>query len=206
MGWELELNAIPPQCSLLDLVVRNAIDAELLTFVRLYFRLRRERGARVNEFSHGSADYERFVDALEEMIARHAGIEYRCCDLERRFDWLRWLLVRCARNGEEERIATQAITGEAPISPSARSTQGFEIRMTSPGQCELIHLWLEELVAQDLRRNYDPSTMIRASLYKWGQPTDPEETFGWIHDDFTSLRRFYRDVSVNSEAVLVVTD
>jgi hypothetical protein len=206
MGWEVELNAIPAKCTLLEAVTRNDISEELLTFVRTYFRFRRRQQRRVEEFVRYSSEYEIFVDALEDMVVSHPGIEYRYCDLDRRFDWLGWLLVHCAQRDDEKQIAVEAIRGEYDVSPSAHSVQGFPIRMTSPGKVELIDVWLSELRPEDLKRQYDPEKMNRAGLYKWGAPVDPEATLGWILEDFASLQLFYHAVTSQSEAVLVVMD
>lgn len=206
MGWEVELNAIPSHCTLLELIYGKAISAELLTFVRTYFRLRRRQGGRVEEFAQGSAEYQQFVDALEEMIASHPGIEQRCCDLDRRYEWLKWLMIQCATNDEEKKIATEAISGEVQIAPDAVSTQGFPIRITSPAKVELIAVWLDELSSARLRRQFDPDKMRKAGLYKWGPPAAPAETFKVIAEDFGALRAFYRQVSAHSESVLIITD
>ncbi|MEZ6135546.1 MAG: DUF1877 family protein [Pirellulaceae bacterium] len=205
MGWEVELNAFPADCNLLAAVTRGEIDAELLTFVRTYFRMRRKLGCRVNSFAERDPECQVFVDALETIVADHPGIDHRFCDLERRFEWLKWLLQESS-HAQDATLAATAIGGEAQVTPSARSIQGFPIRWTSPGTCELIHMWLTDLAQKDLRSHYDPDRMRNANLYKWGPPTDTELAFEWIMDDFTSLKSFYCDVAKNSEAVLVVAD
>jgi hypothetical protein len=144
MGWELQLNALPSKCTLLENVVNSDIDTEYLSFVRRYFSLRREQRSRVNKFPYGEAEYKQFVDALEELVETHPGIENRYCDLSRRFDWIKWLLMKCALDEEEESLAVTAITGQSNVLPSARSTQGFPIRWTPADECELIHKKLAE--------------------------------------------------------------
>jgi hypothetical protein len=206
MGWELELNAIPAKCSLLDSVLNSDIDAEYLTFVRSYFRLRREQQSRVKKFPYCEAEYKRFVDALEELVETHPGIEHRYCDLDRRFDWIKWLLMKCALDKEEELLAVTAITGDSNILPSARSIQGFPIRWTPPDKCELIHLWLSEITEENIKSKYEPILMQDAQLYKWQQAINTDEVWGWIVSDFTTLKLFYQDVVYHSQAVLVVTD
>lgn len=206
MGWELELNALPSKCTLLESVTNSDIDAEYLSFVRLYFRLRREQQSRINKFPYGEAEYKQFVDALEELVETHPGIENRYCDLDRRFDWIKWLLMRCALDEEEESLAVTAITGQSNVLPSARSTQGFPIRWTPADKCELIHIWLSRITEEDIKSKYEPVLMQYAHLYKWQQRSDADEALGWIVTDFTALKRFYEDVVDHSEAVLVVTD
>ncbi len=203
MGREVQLNAISPECKLLQLV--NSINPELLTFVGYYFRLRCQQGSRVDTFAHGDRDYETFVDALEQLVSDHPGIETRHCYLDRRFEWLQWLLTQSSRP-QDAPLAETAIRGELLVTPNARGTQGFPIRWTSPATCELINVWLSEMDRPLLRSRYDPIAMNAANLYKWGQSGDPEDAFEWIIKDFNSLQRFYQDIVANSEAVLVVID
>jgi hypothetical protein len=205
MGWEVELNAIPADCELLAAVARNEIDAELLSFVRTYFRMRRKLGCRVDAFARGDRGYEAFVDALEKIVAAHPGIEHRFCDLERRFDGLKWLLQQCSRD-QDATLGTTAIVGESQVTPSARSVQGFPIRWTPPSTCERIHIWLSNLEPSDLQSHYEPTRMQAAHLYKWVPPADIKTAFEWIVKDFESLKRLYRDVASNGEGVLVVAD
>jgi hypothetical protein len=205
MGWEVELIAISPECKLLQLVNSNELNPELLTFVGYYFRLRREQGSRVDTFARGDRDYETFVDTLEQLVSDHPGVETRHCYLDRRFEWLQWLLTQSSRP-QDAPLAETAIRGELLVTPNAQSVQGFPIRWTSPATCELIDVWLSEMDRPLLRSQYDPIDMNAASLYKWGQSGDPEDAFEWIIEDFNSLQRFYRDIVANSEAVLVITD
>jgi hypothetical protein len=205
MGWEVELNAISPQCELLRLINGNKLDPELLTFVPAYFRLRRKRGSRVDSFANGDRGFEILVDALEHLVSDHPGIETRYCNLDRRFDWLQWLLTQSS-NIQDAPLAEIAIRGEALITPTARSIQGFPIRWTSPATCELIDIWLSEMDDSMLQAKYDPMSMNAAGLYKWLQVSDPEVVFEWIIEDLSSLQRLYRGVVTNSEAILVVTD
>jgi len=206
MGFEVELNALPADCSLLAAVHDNRIDAELLTFVRTYFRLRRRQRRRVEEFIAGSGEYKALVDALEELVVLHPGIEDRHCDLERRFEWLKWLLIECVHDEEEKQFAQETILGELRIFPESKSIQGFPIRWTSHGRAELIHIWLSGLTVADLKSKFDPERMYSDQLYKWGQSKDYEASFQLITEDFDALRKFYREVTELSESVLVIKD
>lgn len=212
MGQELDLIALPTNCSLLQQVDQQLIDAELLSLVPGYLRQRRLQQRRVRGFTQGDPDFERLVDAVEELIAANPKIEHRYCELDRRFEWLEWLLVRSATGDGEQKWAEQALRGEAPLSPTARSTQGFLIRATSARQAGLISQWLQGLTVDQLRQHYDPDAMADADLYKWNQvynadQTDsPEDLFKIIAEDFTALRQFYRDVAAHAETVLAVMD
>jgi hypothetical protein len=205
MGWEVQLNAIAPDCELLRRINDNELDAELLTFVRIYFRQRREQGRRDETFAYGDKNYEIFVNDLEQLMRDKPGIENRYCDLDRRFDWLKWLLTECSFP-QDAQLAEIAIRGESHVTPTARSVQGFPICWTSPSTCELIDLWLSELNRPLLESKFDPIRMNCANLYKWQQSGDREDVFESIIEDFNSLQRLYRNVVKNSEAVLVVTD
>ena len=202
MGWEVELNGIPTECALVERVLGQEIDAEMLSFVRTYFRMRRGCASRVESFAQGDPEAELFVDALEALVADHPGIEHRHCRLARRFDWLKWLLIQCA---DDAPLAVTAIDGESLIMPSARSTQGFPIRWTLPETCTRVERWLSGVERSHLHAAYDPVCMESAGLYKWGNQ-DPDEAFQWIMDDFNALKRFYGDVCRHGEAVLVVKD
>jgi len=206
MGWELELTAIPSSCTLLDCVKRGEIDPDLLSFVPVYLQQRRNIGHRIDSFSEGCSQRERFVDAVEELIMASPQIEWRSCCLGKRFDWLEWLLVQSAAAKDTQLIASTAIAGEQTLVPPATSTQGFPIRCTSAPTCELIHIWLEDITEPELRAQYDPTRMAEHGLYKWFLPDDPEATFEQIHDDFVAVKRLYRDVTKHSEALLIVTD
>lgn len=205
MGWEVELNAIPADCELIAAVKRQEIDAELLICVRGYFRLRRKHSCRVDSYTQGDPDYEILVDYLERIMVDHPDIQYRFCDLQRRFDWLKWLLEQCSE-GDDPGLATTAIGGEVQVTPTARSTQGFPICWTSPETCKRIHAWLSELTPADLQAQFDPDRMDRATLYKWVPPVDAVRNLDWIVKDFEALKQFYADVAKRSEAVLVVAD
>lgn len=212
MGRELDLIALPPHCLLLQQFDQQLIGAELLSLVPGYLRQRRSQRRRVRGFTQGDPDYERLVDAVETMIASSPAIEQRYCELDRRFEWLEWLLVRSASDEQEQNWAATAIRGTAPLSPTARSTQGFLIRTTSAPQAGLISQWLQGLTVDQLRRHYDPDAMADADLYKWGQIYNRDETnqpaalFNVIAEDFTALRQFYRDVSNHAETILAVMD
>jgi hypothetical protein len=207
MGFEVELNAFPPQCELLERVRAGEISAELIQFVGWYFVKRRTSATRWTGFARGDPERERFVDSLEKILAEHPGIAERSCDLDRRFEWLEWLLVRCVRTEDDRSLAVAAIRGDAQILPGAVSTQGFPIRRTLPDRCVLIHRWLEALTIRDPRAHYNPVAMERDHLYKWSVPPhDPDEVFGQIAEDFAALQRLYREVAACSEAVLVTKD
>jgi hypothetical protein len=208
MGWEVELNAMPTECKLFDLINKKEIDADLLTFVRSYFFSRRRKGQRVNEFADNNSDeqYELFIDALEEIVVNHPGIENRYCNLDRRFDWLKWLLIECSCDEEERALAIIAIEGESLFVPAASSIQGFPIRWTVPDTCTLIHIWLNGIDESALQSKYSPSLMDDAHLYKWSTSHGTEESLRWIVEDFRTLRRLYQNISNTSEAILVVTD
>ena len=206
MGFEVELYAFPPASRFLERVRAGDIDQELILFVRLYFPERRASSRRLTKFGTGDSESERVVDLLEEIITAHPGIVDRSCRLDRRSQWLQWLLEQSARTEEERSQAIAAISGDSPIHPEARGTQGIPIRWTLPDRCEWIHRWLSELNPDDLRAHFDPAEMERHHLYKWRVPDDPDEVFGWIAEDFASLQRLYREVTPHGEAVLVIED
>jgi hypothetical protein len=206
MGWEVELNAMPSECSLFESIRQKGIDAELLTFVPAYFRLRRQHNRRVNEFVRGDIGYKAFVDVLEQIVTSHPGIDHRFCSLDRRFDWLKWLLIQCAQDNDEKRLAEESISGESRISGEAKSVQGFPIRWTPQGKVKQIHGWLSELTLAAIRSKFDPEKMSRVDLYKWGPEEDSDATFDVIASDFEAVQMFYREVSSQSESVLVIID
>jgi hypothetical protein len=211
MGIEVKLNAFPPQCELLERVRAGEICAQDIQFVWWYFFNRRTSATRWNGFARGDPERERFVDLLEIILAQHPGIAERICDLDKRFQWLEWLLDRCARTEDDRSLAVAAIRGDGQILPGAIAGQGAPICWTLPDRCVLIHRWLESLTTRNLQANYDPVAMERAHLYKWHlykwpDDADRDGVFGEIAEDFGALQRLYREVAIRSEAVLVVTD
>jgi Domain of unknown function (DUF1877) len=207
MGREVVLNALPTESRLFDLINEKKIDADLLTFVSSYFFYRRQQGQRVHEFAdEDDKQYELFIDTLEEIVDNHPGIENRYCDLERRFDWLKWLLIECSCDEEEKTLAIITVEGESLFIPAASGVQGFPIRWTVPDTCKLIHIWLTGLDESYLQSKYSPSQMSDTYLYKWNTENDAEESFRMITKDFQALKQLYQNVTNTSEAILVVTD
>lgn len=204
MGVEVQLNAVAPDSELLKAVANSTLDASMLTFLPSYFRRRRDQGRRVDDYAMGSPEFELLADLAEKLIAAHPGIEFRCCDLDRRFQWLEWLLRKCAAI-DERLLAETAIQGEAQVTATASGVQGHPIRWTSPSTCELIHMWLSEIEPSQLRAVYDPERMSWAHLYKWGNK-EGDKPLKLILEDFQSLKQLYSEVAARSEAVLVVTD
>jgi hypothetical protein len=126
MGIEVKLNAFPPQCELLERVRAGEICAQDIQFVWWYFFNRRTSVTRWTGFALGRPEQERFVDLLEIILAQHPGIAERICDLDKRFQWLEWLLVRCVRTEDDRSLAVAAIRGDAQIPP------GHDRRTGSP--------------------------------------------------------------------------
>jgi hypothetical protein len=71
MGFDVTLNAFPPQCELLERVRAGEIDAELIQFVGWYFVKRGTAATRWTDFARGDPERERFVDLLARRTSRH---------------------------------------------------------------------------------------------------------------------------------------
>jgi hypothetical protein len=201
MGHDLTLNALPAEHGLLAAMRNGEIDPDLLQWVESYFFYRR-RGSRQN-----LDRYPRFVNAMEALVALNPGIDHRYCNLDRRFEWLNWMLRQCAKNDEEKQIATACIYGATRIFAPAESSQGYPFGWNSPDSVALIHIWLSDLNSTNLRREFDPEKLDRARPYKWrAGEKDHSEEFADIANDFAKLKRFYEAVYFRREGVLSKRD
>ncbi len=205
LGWEVELNALPGDCNIVQLASENKFPLPLFQFVGYYFRLRRDSATKAASFARGDEEYQAFADCLERMISKSPGIEFRHCDLYRRGDWLRWLL-RQVSSESDLHLANASIDGESIVADDARSSQGFHFRWNTSETCQFIREWIDAIPESALHRSYDPEAMGKAGLYKWRQTSDRSQVYERILLDFRTLRDFYNRVSDRNEAVIIITD
>ncbi len=211
MGIDVELLALPAQSKLIDVVTQwDAGQGELLSFVPSILRHRRRskdpqlRDAQYDQFIRAHEDLTMVAKVLDEIIEAHPGIETRHVDLDRRYDWLRWLLIQCAKTDEERQLAKDAIGGERRAAPESTSCQGFPINFTSQNRAQEIHRWLRDVTSEDLQRRYDPVSMEAVGVYKFFADPDYEaEMFSQISENLIALQHFYDEVVSHSECVLV---
>jgi hypothetical protein len=202
LGWEVDLCALSGDCDLQRLARDYDVPIQRFQFIPYYFRLRRQSKDKAEAFVR---DDPCFATCIEDMIAHNVGIEFRYCELDRRADWLKWLLQRCTA-GTDSQFAKIAIEGESIVAPEARSSQGFPLRRNSPDTCGFVCEWLKGITEKQLYREYDPEMMEQAGLYKWRVPQDPLLTYERILRDFRNLREFYHRVSESEEAAFVTID
>jgi Domain of unknown function (DUF1877) len=124
------------------------------------------------------------------------------CDLDRRFDWLDWVL----RKALAEPISSRAINGRAQIAPGAVAGQGFQIRWNDTETCTAIADIFSKVSLSTIRSKVNCADMSADHLYKFGQWDDENVVAKQICDDFIALRDFYAAVAVNCEAALIYKD
>ena len=206
VGFELSLNAIAPAGALLESVRNNEFDVQLLCFLDRYYQRRSEAGCRWDAFAIGDDGRRRFVDVVEQMLIDCPGLENRRCDLDRRFGWLEWTLAQACRVDADRELSTWAIYGQDLVTPNARSTQGYPIRLLLPETCGVISIWLDDLDTNDVERVCDVSRMRDDGPYKLSQQTDDAYVREMVVKDFHRVQSFYRQVAETLEAVLVIQD
>lgn len=202
MGFEVKLNAIPNHFKLFESAKRGDLDPELISFIGLYFSLRRKKKSKVEEFARGDNDRIVFIDELERIIVSNPGIEDRYIDLDRRFDWLRFLLFRTSANIGIDDLSEACIRGQSKVMDGAVSVQGFTVKTTTSEDCKAIYLWLDTIKRTDLESSFSQQAFSDKGLYKWNEENDPKI----IYEDFDNLKAFYKRVVENSEAIIVTTD
>jgi len=201
MGFEVELNAIPKDFALFKSAKKGEFDPELISFIGMYFKLRRQKGGEVEKFVEGDNGRIVFADELEKTIIANSGIEDRYLELDRRFDWLRFLLLRASRRIGIKDLSEVCIRGQSKVMEGAISVQGFTVKTTSCELCRDIYLWLESITRRDLESSFSQQAFIDEGLYKWHKAKEPDIIF----QDFENLKAFYKRVVEHSEAVIITT-
>ena len=123
------------------------------------------------------------------------------CELDRRFDWLDWSLMRLRvdpRSG-------WAIRGKEPIVPEAQSTQGFPIRWNAPEVCDDISSLLDGIDEATLPAAIDYDSMAAAHLYKIENVGQSVLTSAVV-EDFKALRTLYAGIARIGLSALVYKD
>jgi hypothetical protein len=205
MDCSISLQAIPEQCSLLQLIANKKLSVELLQSLPSSLRFHGVEDGNDQFIPDPDSPYREFDEAVVQLIAEHQGIENRYCFLGLRYQWLQWMLDRCA-TAEETDIARTAIKGESQVFPSGIGAQELPIYWTTPDTCKRISLWLSSIEDSRLLADFDPVAMLDANLYGWKPVAYTGARFERIQSDFHSLKKLYLDVSSCSEAVLVVID
>jgi hypothetical protein len=205
MDCSISLQAIPEQCSLLQLIASKELSVALLQSLPSSLRFHGAEDRNDQFIPDPDSPYREFDEAVVQLIAEHPGIENRYCFLGRRYQWLQWVLERCT-TAEKTDIARFAIKGESQFFPSVIGAQNLPIYWTTSAACTQICLWLSSITDSRLLADFDPVAMLNANLDGWTPLTDTAARFERIQSDFHSLKKFYLDVSSCSEAVLVVIE
>ena len=206
MGYEVELQAVPPpsEDGPLALAADGRIDPDLLSLTPWLLKdLAEGRTVASLDLDAGSIP---LAESLAGVLKRRPGLERRRCDLDRRFDWLRWTLGHARPHGDRD-LARIAVGGHRPLDPPAEGTQGFPTRWSPPAVCDSGLRWLSRITEEQLDSGFDPDRMLKAHLYKWPQQMgDPDGALRAIRHDFAALRAFYEQVVAHGEAVLFLKD
>lgn len=211
MGHDVTLQAVAVPSRLIDSVRDGSVDTELLVFIDYYFEARRERGPRWDNFtketpSTYSPSRRLFAELVEEMLSENPGIDQRCFELHRQYDWLQTTLGFVAKSRGDLDYAQWSVRGEHQISSDARSTQGFPINWNAPETCQMIHLWLDDIDGQEVVAACDVDKLRFLNVYKIMQAADDESVRESVLQNFNALKSFYQLISEAGDGVIVDMD
>lgn len=163
-------------------------------------------------FGPGRAEYRgwdnlaEFLAEVEAMNRSHPGIDRRIHTLDRRFDWLHYLLSESRRRGDFDGTdwGTKAITGSLCLPEHMRGGQGHQVRYSPPADVHEIAAGLAALTLEDIRAVYAPESMERECVYKFVADRADAAMWDLIITDLNRFRAFYSDVAANDEGVFAL--
>lgn len=149
----------------------------------------------------GLAELSPDDDGTFEILAAIEGGARLTCRLDRRFDWLCFVLAGLL--GPQR--AEAAVFGQAVVAPGLTASQGFAYRWSDAAAVAAMAAALDRLDPTTVRRAVDPSAMAAAGLYKIEQ-ADAAGLPAGVAADFVALRDFHRQAAARGLAVLVTRD
>ncbi|MBT9288229.1 YfbM family protein [Prosthecodimorpha staleyi] len=149
----------------------------------------------------GLAELSPDDDGTFEILAAIEGGARLTCSLDRRFDWLRFVLAGLIG----PQMAEAAVFGQAVVAPGLRASQGFAYRWNDGPAVAAIAASLDRLDPTAVRRAVDLPAMAAAGVYKIGQ-ADAAVLPAGVAADFAALQGFYRQTVARGLAVLVTRD
>ena len=146
-----------------------------------------------------------FAETLEQMLRNNPGIDQRCCQLHRQYDWLRAALKTVASSQSASNLANWAVTGKQQILPTAVSTQGIPLMWNTPETCQMINRWLSCVRGADVAAcNMDE--LRDQHPYKIMQAADDDSIRKSLLQNFSSLKSFYELTVLHGNGVIVDRD
>lgn len=190
--------AVPDGCELLERAKRDAVFGEFLTFPS---RFRRAENCIE---PHWKGKDTEFCRELAKLVRAAPGLDARNCTLDRYYDKIEYLISPARRNSKSKEfdLGAQTIQGTVVLAEHLRSGQGFLLRYNDPVAVLVMAEMLSSISHEELRRNYDPTKMAEAAVYK-SSADAPEEEWTWICEFFDDFSNFYRSVAEHEEGVLV---
>jgi hypothetical protein len=205
MGFEMEYQAIPPDCGLIELALSDPDEAWGLSLVPSWFSRKDDGPAPGRE---GKPRDNPIWDACCRLAGIYPDLRTRNCYLDRRWDVLHFLLSATRR--DEPATATDLVIDRAfnageLIADYVQAGQGVPVRYLSPAAVSEIAAVLEPLDRDALARHYDPVRMDD-EVYKFSAKDANEVEWERIVGYFTALRSFFLTAAGAGDAVIVCKD
>jgi hypothetical protein len=206
MGLDIEYQALPAACPLLEQAGRDPELGELLALLPGVLPQRAAgqtwRGTPLSPAEH------LFQDEMDRLLAARPSVLPLRLWLGRDWDALHYLLSDERRAGRHDGSdpGTTAVRGAQRLGPHALAGQGLALRWTTPAEVDAVASWLYHVRPAQLALHYDPQALEAAGVYKVSADGQPVEMPDALTDAFERLRAFYADVAAARYGVLVVLD
>lgn len=146
---------------------------------------------------------------LDELLQNPAYFEEFCerkvsashfCGIDKAWHGLHFLFTGTAYKGEEPLcfllVGGTLVAGEY---------EENAMRALRPAQVKDFSGAISQLSPEELRARFDPAAMTEADIYPeiWERDPREDDTFGYLLQDFHSLRKFLEKAAAANDAVLI---
>jgi uncharacterized protein DUF1877 len=200
MGFDMEYQAIPEGCKLLEQVRHDAVGGE---YIWAYIHHNAQEAIEGAGYFQTSQEGIAFLEEAKRTLEANPGIETRYVSIDRTWDMLCYLLSEKRRTGDNPHtdLGGRAIMGSEKLAPI--SGQGFPIYYLNPEEVHQVVTLLHKIDYEAFKKNFDPVLMSEASIYKYRQLVSYENALDDVWYFFERLRKFYSIVSEHNEGVIV---
>jgi hypothetical protein len=165
--------------------------------------------------------FERDEPARQQEARRFVGLAqefpwvlFGHCDLDRRYDFLIYLLEVGEQNGLfPAGMSRAAVLGTRQVADSACAGQGFPINWTSPEEAAALERHLKAIDQHELARQFSlaevPSDRVLYKRYQYWDAVSPEgrkQLVNTLFHDLRNLTLLYTAARQNGFGVIVVRD
>ena len=200
MGLDIEYQAMPEDCALLQRARREPAFGSYLEFFQRY-----ATPASGPLLRHTDDEVlTSFIAEAKQVVSNHPGIETRNFHGDRRWDKIHYLLSKKRRlreSRDETDWAERAILGGSLLHPQTQTTIGAPIRFLTADEVHSISQQLQSISAESLREHWNVAAMIEAGVYKM-HPEDDDDDWEWTKRSYQELVEFYALVARYGEGVL----